>query len=108
MGAWNIIDLYLHKCGYCWQRELFYIFIPSFLLFFTQEIFSRESLIWFFTHGNPFKTHVLRSQLLTEYSHDIELECITPHENNNNNENENYDYSCYSDSDLNDLVSPSS
>eukprot|EP01127_Copromyxa_protea_P022197 TRINITY_DN786_c0_g1_i1.p1 TRINITY_DN786_c0_g1~~TRINITY_DN786_c0_g1_i1.p1 ORF type:complete len:201 (+),score=11.14 TRINITY_DN786_c0_g1_i1:1129-1731(+) len=54
-GAWNFFDVYLHNCGYCWEREIWYITIPAILLFFTQEVLSRESLYWIFARYNGWR-----------------------------------------------------
>eukprot|EP01125_Pyxidicula_operculata_P010283 TRINITY_DN3389_c0_g1_i1.p1 TRINITY_DN3389_c0_g1~~TRINITY_DN3389_c0_g1_i1.p1 ORF type:complete len:200 (-),score=32.37 TRINITY_DN3389_c0_g1_i1:66-665(-) len=54
VGAWNVFDLYLYNCGYCWERELWYITIPAVLLFIFQEFLSKESVLWMCAKGNPF------------------------------------------------------
>eukprot|EP01123_Difflugia_compressa_P014663 TRINITY_DN7895_c0_g1_i1.p1 TRINITY_DN7895_c0_g1~~TRINITY_DN7895_c0_g1_i1.p1 ORF type:complete len:201 (-),score=28.65 TRINITY_DN7895_c0_g1_i1:91-693(-) len=69
VGAWNMFDLYLYNCGYCWEREIFYIVIPSVVLFLFQEFMSKESLIWMAAKGDPFRPRYdIESQDLKEES----------------------------------------
>jgi len=55
VGAWNIIDLYVYNCGYCWQRELFYVTFPMPVLFVLHQVLSKESIYWMLTYGSPFR-----------------------------------------------------
>jgi len=47
VGLWNVFDLYVYNCGYCWQREIFYIFVPLVLLFISQEVLTEDTMYWF-------------------------------------------------------------
>jgi len=49
VGMWNIFDIYIYFCNYCWQRDLVFLLLPPILLFFFQEVLSMESLYWLFT-----------------------------------------------------------
>jgi len=46
VGFWNVFDLYIHNCGYCWEREIWYITFPLILLFISQEVLSKDTLYW--------------------------------------------------------------
>eukprot|EP01124_Arcella_intermedia_P016793 TRINITY_DN23404_c0_g1_i1.p1 TRINITY_DN23404_c0_g1~~TRINITY_DN23404_c0_g1_i1.p1 ORF type:complete len:193 (-),score=30.39 TRINITY_DN23404_c0_g1_i1:24-581(-) len=52
VGFWNLFDLYVYDCGYCWERELVYMGATPVFLFLVQEGLSMESLYWLASRQN--------------------------------------------------------
>eukprot|EP01124_Arcella_intermedia_P018752 TRINITY_DN25893_c0_g1_i1.p1 TRINITY_DN25893_c0_g1~~TRINITY_DN25893_c0_g1_i1.p1 ORF type:complete len:194 (-),score=13.68 TRINITY_DN25893_c0_g1_i1:43-624(-) len=65
VGTWNVFDLYVYNCGYCWEREIVYILAPPAVLFLVQEGLSMESMYWLFSRS-PYQVYDEESLLTTK------------------------------------------